>query len=113
LCLGTCSDIAAEDRRVSERIAVLEHVSTDSDTFWSDAHRRQVVVQLQDRAHHIEEVVEGCRKPLTTIFSVMLPRNPFPENFCQQLNTFKSSQRVHRLIKLNLVGDANFALSWT
>jgi hypothetical protein len=35
--------------------------------------------------------VEGCRKALTTMFSVMLPRNPFPENFHQLLDIFKSS----------------------
>jgi hypothetical protein len=33
---------------------------------------------------------------------VMLPRNPFPENFCQLLDTFRSSEHIHRLIKLNL-----------
>jgi hypothetical protein len=42
----------------------------------------------------------------------MLLRNPFPENFRQLLDTFISSQRIHRLIKLNLVAGANFALAW-
>jgi hypothetical protein len=70
------------------------------------------MVRLQDRAHHIEEAMEGCRKALTTMFSVMLPRNPFLENFCQVLDTFKSSQRIHRLIKLNLIAGANFSLAW-
>jgi hypothetical protein len=105
-------DTAAEDRRVSERIAVLERVLADSDTFWSDACRRQAVVRLQDRTHHIEEAMEGCRKALTMMFSVMLPRNPFPENFRQLLDTFKSNQCIHRLIKLNLIAGANFSLAW-
>jgi hypothetical protein len=42
----------------------------------------------------------------------MLPRNPPPENFKQLLDTFRSSQRIHRLIELNLVAGANFALGW-
>jgi hypothetical protein len=42
----------------------------------------------------------------------MLPRNPPPENFKQQLDAFRSSQRIHRLIELNLVVGANFALGW-
>jgi hypothetical protein len=46
------------------------------------------------------------------MFSVMLPRNPFPENFRQLLDTFKTSRRIHRLIELNLVDDANFSLAW-
>jgi hypothetical protein len=36
----------------------------------------------------------------------MIPRNPFPENFCQLLDTFRSSEHIHRLIKLNLDAGA-------
>jgi hypothetical protein len=49
---------------------------------------------------------------LTTMYSVMLPRNPPPESFKQLLDAFRSSQRIHRLIELNLVAGANFALGW-
>jgi hypothetical protein len=49
---------------------------------------------------------------LTTMYSVMLPRNPLPENFGQLLEVFRTSQRIHRLIELNLVAGANFALGW-
>jgi hypothetical protein len=56
--------------------------------------------------------VDGCRKALTTMHSVMLPRNPLPGSFMQLLKVFKSSQRIHRLIELNLVDGANFALRW-
>jgi hypothetical protein len=63
-------------------------------------------------AQYIEEAVEGCRKSLTTMFSVMLPRNPFPASFCQLLDVFKTSRRIHRLIELNLIAGANFALTW-
>jgi hypothetical protein len=65
---------------------------------------------LQDHAQHIGEAVDGCRKALTTMHSVMLPRNPLPGSFTQLLEVFKSSQRIHRLIELNLVAGANFAL---
>jgi hypothetical protein len=47
-----------------------------------------------------------------TMYSVMLPRNPLLGNFKQLLDVFKSSQRIHRLIELNLVAGANFALGW-
>jgi hypothetical protein len=70
-------------------------------------------VLLQDRAQHIGEAVDGCRRSLTTIYSVMLPRNPLPGTFPQLLDAFRSSQRIHRLIELNLVTGANFALGWT
>jgi hypothetical protein len=53
------------------------------------------VVRLQDHAQHIAEPVEGCRRALTTMFSVMLPRNPFPASFRELLDVFKSSQRIH------------------
>jgi hypothetical protein len=46
------------------------------------------------------------------MYSVMLPRNPPPENFNQPLDALRSSQRIHRLIELNLVAGANFALGW-
>jgi hypothetical protein len=49
---------------------------------------------------------------LTTMYSVMLPRNPPPESFKQLLNAFRSSQRIHHLIELNLVASGNFALGW-
>jgi hypothetical protein len=55
-------DATAEDHRLSERIAILERVSANIDTFWSDARRRQVVVRLQDQANHTEEAVEGCQR---------------------------------------------------
>jgi hypothetical protein len=42
----------------------------------------------------------------------MLPRNPPPENFGQLLKVFKMSRHIHRLIEINLVAGANFALSW-
>jgi hypothetical protein len=38
-------------------------------------------VLLQDRAQHIGEAVDGCRKALTTRHSVMLPCNPLPGTF--------------------------------
>jgi hypothetical protein len=46
------------------------------------------------------------------MYSVMLARNPLLESFPLLLNTFRSSQRIHRLIELNLVAEANFALGW-
>jgi hypothetical protein len=46
------------------------------------------------------------------MYSVMLPRNPLPGSFTQLLDVFRSSQRIHRLIALNLVAGANFALGW-
>jgi hypothetical protein len=44
------------------------------------------------------------------MYSVMLPRNPLPGSFPLLLDTFRSSQRIHWLIELNLVASANFAL---
>jgi hypothetical protein len=80
-CLGTCLDAADQDHWVSEWIAVLDGVSADTDTFCSNARRRQAVVWLQDHANDIEESVEGYWKDLMTIFTVMLPINPPPESF--------------------------------
>jgi hypothetical protein len=79
---------------------------------WSDPRRRHAVVLLQDRAQHIGEAVDGCQRSLITMHSVMLPRNPLPGSFPLLLHTFRSSQRIHRLIELNLVAGANFALGW-
>jgi hypothetical protein len=47
------------------------------------------------------------------MYSVMLPRNPLPVSFPHLLDAFRSSQWIHRLIELNLVAGANFALGWT
>jgi hypothetical protein len=80
---------------------------------WSDSRRRRAIVLLQDRAQHIGEAVDGCQRYLTTMYFVMLPRNPLPGSFPQLLDIFRSSQRIHRLIELNLVVGANFALGWT
>jgi hypothetical protein len=38
-------------------------------------------VLLQDHAQHIGEAVDGCRRSLTTMHSMMLPRNPLLEPF--------------------------------
>jgi hypothetical protein len=111
--LGTCLDFAAEARRVAKRNTALEKASEGVDSLWSDPQRRHAIVLLQDRAHHIGEEVDGCRRSLTTMHSVMLPRNPLPGTFPQLLDAFRSSQRIHRLIELNLVAGANFALGWT
>jgi hypothetical protein len=46
------------------------------------------------------------------MYSIMLPRNPLPGSFPLLLDTFRSSRRIHRLIELNLVAGANFALGW-
>jgi hypothetical protein len=101
-----------EGHRVSKRIAALEKASKDTDTLWVDPRCRSAIVLLQDRAHHIGEAVDGCQKSLTTMYSVMLSRNPPPEGFKQLLDVFRTSQRIHRLIELNLVAGANFALGW-
>jgi hypothetical protein len=87
-------------------------VSKDTDTLWADPWYRNAMVLLQDHAQHIGEAVDGCQKSLTTMYSVMLPRNPPPESFKQLLDAFRSSQRIHCLIELNLVAGANFALGW-
>jgi hypothetical protein len=101
-----------EDRRVSERIAALERALKDTDTLWVDPQHCSAIILLQDRTHHIGEAVDGCQKSLTTMYSVMLPCNPVPESFKQLLDVFRSSRRIHRLIELNLVASANFALGW-
>jgi hypothetical protein len=104
-------DPTAEDHQVSERVIALERVSSDINTFWSDARHRHVVVLLQDCSQHIEEAVEGCRRALTTIFYVMLAINPFPVSFCEFLDVFKTSRHIHHLIELHLIAGANFALA--
>jgi hypothetical protein len=110
--IGTCLDFAAEDRRVTERNAALERMSAGVETLWSAPRRQSAIVLLQDRAQHIGEVVDGCRRALITMHSFMLPRNPLPATFPLLLDTFRSSQRIYRLIELNLVAGANFALGW-
>jgi hypothetical protein len=101
-----------EDRRISEQIAALERASRDTDTSWVDLRRRSAIVLLQDHDQHIREAANGCQRSLTTMYSVMLPRNPSPKSFKQLLDVFRSSQRIHHLIELNLVAGANFALGW-
>jgi hypothetical protein len=110
--VGTCLDFAAEERRVAEQNAALEKMSAGVENLWSDPRRRSVIVLLQDRAQHIGEAVDGCRRALVTMHSVMLPRNSPPATFPLLLDVFRSSQRIHRLIELNLVAGANFALGW-
>jgi hypothetical protein len=115
IILGTCLDFAAEARRVAERNAALEKTSEGIDSLWSDPRRRRAIVLLQDCAQHIRESVDGCRRALITMHSVMLPRNPLPGSFPLLLDafrSFRSSQRIYRLIELNLVAGANFALGW-
>jgi hypothetical protein len=92
--------------------AALERVSKDTNTLWADPRRRIAVVLLQDHAQHIGEAFNGCQRSLTTMYSIMLPRNPPPESFKQLLVAFRSSQQIHHLIELNLVAGANFALGW-
>jgi hypothetical protein len=85
---GTCLDFVGEARRVAERIAALEKASEGIDSLWSDPQRRHAIVLLQDRAQHIGEAVESCQRSLTTMYSVMLPRNPLPGSFPLLLDTF-------------------------
>jgi hypothetical protein len=110
--LGTCLDCAAEARRVAERNAALEKTSEGIDSLWSDPRRRSAIILLQDRAQHIGESVDGCRRALITMHSVMLPRSPLPGSFPLLLDAFRSSQHIHQLIELNLVAGANFTLGW-
>jgi hypothetical protein len=110
--IGTCLDFAADDRWVTERNVALERVSAGVENLWYDPRCRSAVVLLQDRAQHIGEAVDGCRRALVTMHSVMLPRNPLPATFPLLLDTFRSSQRIHQLIELNLVEGGNFALGW-
>jgi hypothetical protein len=81
IVVGTCLDFVDETRRVSEWIAALERSSEGVKFFWSDPRRRHAIVLLQDHAQHIGEAVDGCRRSLTTMHSVMLPRNPLPRIF--------------------------------
>jgi hypothetical protein len=113
ITVGTCLDFASEARHVSEWIAALERSSGGVKTFWSDPRCCGAILLLQDRAQHIGEAVDGCQKSLTTMHSVMLPHNPLPGTFPQLLAAFRSTQHIHRLIELNLVAGANFALGWT
>jgi hypothetical protein len=109
---GSCLNPVDKNRWVSERIAALERASTDTNTFWVDPHCYSAIILLQDRDQHIGEVVDGCQKSLTTMYSVVLPHNPPQQNFGKLLDVFRTSRRVHRLIELNLVVGAKFALGW-
>jgi hypothetical protein len=102
-----------ETHQVSEQITALEKSSEGVESLRSDPWRRRAIVLLQDHAQHIGEAIDGCQRSLTTMYSVMLPRNPLPGTFPQLLDAFSSSQRIHQLIELNLVAGANFALGWT
>jgi hypothetical protein len=113
IVVGTCLDFIGETRHISEWIAALERSSEGLKSFWSDPRHHRATVLLQDRAQHIGEAVDGCRRFLTTMYSVMLPRNPLLGTFPQLLAAIRSTQRIHRLIELNLVAGANFALGWT
>jgi hypothetical protein len=88
---GTCLDYAAKARRVAERNAALEKMSDGMDSLWSDPRRCSAIVLLQDCAQHIGESVDGCRRALGTMHSVMLPRNPLPGSFPLLLDVFRSS----------------------
>jgi hypothetical protein len=81
-------DFVGETCRVSKRIAALEKSFEGVESLWSDPRRRRAIVLLQDRAQHIGEAVDGCQRSLTTIYSVMLPRNPLPRSFPQLLDVF-------------------------
>jgi hypothetical protein len=109
---GICLNPVNEARRVFERFAALERVSSDTNTFWIDPRCRSTIVLLQDRVQHVRESVDGCQKSLTTMYSVMLPWNPLLENFGQLLEVFRTSRCIYRLIQLNLRAGANFALGW-
>jgi hypothetical protein len=52
-------------------------------------------VLLQDCAQHIGEAIDGCRRSLTAMHSVMLPHNPLPGTFPQLLTVFRSTQPIH------------------
>jgi hypothetical protein len=109
---GTCLDLVGESHRVTERITALQSVAQGTESLWSNPHCCRAIVLLQDRAQYIGEAVDGCRKALTTMYYVMLPRNPMPRDFRELLETFWMSQRVHLLIRPNLIAGANFALGW-
>jgi hypothetical protein len=85
-------DFVGETHRVSEWITALERSSEGVESFWSDPRHRRAIVLLQDRAQHIGDAVVGCQRSLTTMHSVMLPRNPLPGTFPQLLDAFRSAQ---------------------
>jgi hypothetical protein len=91
IVVGTCLDFVGETRRISEWIAALERSSEGVKKIWSDPRRRRAIVLLQDRAQHIGEAVDSCRRSMTTMHLVMLPRNPLPGTFPQQLTAFRST----------------------
>jgi hypothetical protein len=88
---GSCLHPADENHRVAERNAALEKVSKDASSLWADPRRRSAIVLLQDHAQHIGEVVDGCQRSWTTMYSVILPRNPPPRSFKQLLDVFRTS----------------------
>jgi hypothetical protein len=110
--LGTCLDFVDEAHQIAKRNAALEKASEGVDSLWSNQRCCEAIVLLQDLSQHIGESVDGCQRALITMHSVMLPRNPLPRSFPLLLDVFRSSQCIHRLIELNLVAGANFALGW-
>jgi hypothetical protein len=110
--VGTCLDFVGESRQVSERIDALQKAAQGTESLWSNPRHCHAIVLLQDRAQHIDEAVDGCRMSLTTMYSIMLPHNAMLRDFRQLLKTFRTSQWVHLLIKLNLIAGGNFSLGW-
>jgi hypothetical protein len=88
---GTFLDLVGKSRRVTEQINALQSVAQGTESLWSNPRRCRAIVLLQDRAQYIGKAVDGCRKALTTMCSVLLPHNPMPRDFRQLLETFQTS----------------------
>jgi hypothetical protein len=69
---GICLNPVDEARWVSERVATLERVSLDTNTFLIDPRPCSAIVLLQDRVQLVRESVDGYKKSLTTMYSIML-----------------------------------------
>jgi hypothetical protein len=70
------------------------------------------MVLLEDRVDQTANIVGTCQNALANTFMVMLPRNLPPSNFAQLLEEFRNVSKIQRLIELQFIVGAQFALAW-
>lgn len=106
-------DPAEEEKRIKERLKVLEEVATESgvSTLWSDREKGHAVILLQDQIGQVEDFVERCRAALAMIYETMFPLNPAPVGLVALMQLFSYGKEIKSFVRAQFIAGVEMALA--
>ena len=101
---------AEENKRIHERVNVLNHLASVDEVFWRSQSKASTVAKFQDRVQQVHRFFDKCYRNLRIIWKIMFPLNGVPPTLLTLMSEFGNTKKIRSLIRAQLIAGAKAAL---